>query len=62
MPCITALNSAVRNMVLYCSIDSNGKAVHLLKNSSKNKRKREEIEEVKDEESKLKEDKQSYLR
>ncbi len=39
----------------------NGSAVNLLKGSSKRKRSRRELEEVKHEEDELKEDKQAYL-
>ncbi len=39
----------------------NGSAVNLLKSSSKRKRSRRELEEVKHEEDALKEDKQGYL-
>jgi hypothetical protein len=43
------------------NIDGKGKAIHLLKPSSKHKRRREEMDEVKEEEELLKEDKQNYL-
>lgn len=41
--------------------DSKGRAAHLLKASSKKKRSREELEEVKEEESKLNENKHEFL-
>jgi hypothetical protein len=44
------------------SIAEKGRSTFLLKGMSKNKRKRSEIEEVKDEESKLNVDKQQYLK
>ena len=44
------------------SIGSHGKAAYLLKESSKKKRSREEIEEVKAEEELLKKDKQGFLK
>ena len=44
------------------SVGSHGKAVFLLKESSKKKRSRNEIEEVKEEELLLKHDKQGFLR
>jgi hypothetical protein len=43
------------------SIGGRGKAIHLLKTSSKHKRRREEIKDVKEEEDLLKQDKQKYL-
>ena len=43
-------------------ITSKGKAAYLLKGSSKKKRTRDEIEEVKHEEEKLSENKQEFLR
>eukprot|EP00349_Pseudokeronopsis_sp_Brazil_P010959 CAMPEP_0202978102 /NCGR_PEP_ID=MMETSP1396-20130829/84642_1 /ASSEMBLY_ACC=CAM_ASM_000872 /TAXON_ID= /ORGANISM="Pseudokeronopsis sp., Strain Brazil" /LENGTH=128 /DNA_ID=CAMNT_0049716971 /DNA_START=3502 /DNA_END=3888 /DNA_ORIENTATION=- len=43
------------------SIAEKGKSVGLLKDTSKRKRQRDELEEVKQEESLLKEDRQSYL-
>jgi len=42
-------------------IDGRGKAVHLIKPSSKHKRRREEMDEVKEEEEMLNKDKQRYL-
>ncbi len=39
----------------------NGRASNLLKSSAKRKRTREELEEVKNEEAELREDKQTYL-
>lgn len=44
------------------SLASKGKAVHLLKGSSKKKRSRAEMEEVKQEEELLNSDKQKFLR
>ena len=43
-------------------VGSHGKAAFLLKDSSKKKRSREEIEEVKAEEQLLKKDKQGFLK
>ena len=43
-------------------VGSHGKAAFLLKDSSKKKRSREEIEEVKAEEALLKKDKQGFLK
>jgi hypothetical protein len=39
----------------------NGRASNLMKSSAKRKRTREELEEVKNEEAELREDRQSYL-
>ena len=49
------------SLVDFC-VGSHGKAVFLLKESSKKKRSRNEIEEVKEEELLLKHDKQGFLR
>jgi hypothetical protein len=43
------------------NLGGRGKAIHLLKPTSKHKRRREEIKDVKEEEDLLKEDKQKYL-
>ena len=58
---IIAWALAVSNFSYWSSIDGRGKAVHLLKPSSKHKRKRSEIEDVKEEEELLNKDKQKYL-
>lgn len=39
-----------------------GKAIHLLKSGSKKKRTRQEVEEVKDLEAQLKQDRQGFLK
>lgn len=44
----------------YC-LESKGRSAHLLKPSSKHKRKRSEIEEVKEEELMLRKNKQGFL-
>ena len=54
---INANNLAVIIIYLYISLDGKGKSVNLLKDASKRKRRREELEEVKDEEIKLKQNK-----
>ena len=53
------------SMIIYVnslSIVDRGKSASLLKPSSKLKRKRSEIEEVKEEEKKLKDDRQQFLK
>jgi hypothetical protein len=49
-------------LLIHSRVGSNGKAAFLLKESSKKKRSREELEEVKVEEELLKRDKQGFLR
>mmetsp|Transcript_8936 Transcript_8936/g.6703 ORF Transcript_8936/g.6703 Transcript_8936/m.6703 type:complete len:120 (+) Transcript_8936:2258-2617(+) len=52
---------ALNKTLSFSSIAEKGKSVGLLKDTSKRKRQRDELEEVKQEESLLKEDRQSYL-
>jgi hypothetical protein len=59
---ILAWASAVTLLILNINIASNGRAGNLVKESSKRKRTKEELEEVKDEEEQLKEDRQSFLK
>lgn len=49
-------------MLLIVIIASKGKGAYMLKNSSKKKRSKEEMEEVKHEEDLLNKDKQEFLR
>src|SRR6185312_8767522 len=56
-PCSSAVISSISKSI----VGARGKSAFLLKDSSKGKRKRHEMEEVKDEESQLKENKQEYL-
>ena len=55
-------SSAVGDLLCISSIGARGKSAFLLKDSSKGKRKRHEMEEVKEEEQALNRDKQQYLR
>jgi ABC-type siderophore export system fused ATPase/permease subunit len=48
-------------IVIITVIENKGRAVHLLKPDAKRKRSRQEMEAVKEEEDKFKEDKQQYF-
>ena len=59
LPTVRAL--AVSIMLLTAPIGSKGKAVDMMKDSSKRKRTRKEMEDVKEFEQSLKEDRQQFL-
>jgi cell division septum initiation protein DivIVA len=58
---LVARASAVSSYILLILIDSKGKSADMMKDSSKRKRTRQEMEEVREFEQDLKEDRQKFL-
>ena len=58
---MSAKTSVVSLIILLTFIASKGKSADMMKNSSKRKRTRQEMEDVREFETSLKEDRQSFL-